>query len=161
MENFKCKCGCSDFKMDVIAHDLDVYGITVDLEGNVDLVELLNEYVEDSDYSDSMECFDCKAKYSAISLKPLAECEKYARAERMRVYVDGGGVVCPFCESHNIEAQNFEADAGVGLQGVVCKNCEKEWTDRWSLVEVIEDEEEERKYRMEEPFLDDKGGDPV
>ena len=139
MKKFKCKCGCVDFKMDVEAHDTDVYGITVDMTCNVELVELLKEYCGESEYHNSIGCFDCGSEYSLFSLKPLAECKEYKETKRMKNYVEGGGVSCPFCGTQNIEGQNLEFDASCIWQKVICGDCGKRWTDTYSLVEAEED----------------------
>lgn len=51
-------------------------------------------------------------------------------------YISKRGVVCPFCNSTEIEAgdSNFEAD--YVTQAVSCNTCTNEWTDIYKLVDA-------------------------
>lgn len=48
-------------------------------------------------------------------------------------YVETGGTRCPFCGSQSIEGDSFEVDAGGAAQEVGCNNCDKTWTDVYTL----------------------------
>lgn len=50
-------------------------------------------------------------------------------------YLDANGLFCPFCRSWDIEAPNgVEIESGVGIHGMTCNVCEREWTDIYRLV---------------------------
>lgn len=48
-------------------------------------------------------------------------------------YLATGGVSCPFCGSHDIEGQGFDADEDGVTQEVGCNDCDREWIDRYKL----------------------------
>jgi transposase-like protein len=55
-------------------------------------------------------------------------------------YIDNGGVLCPYCKSKDIEAVGpVDLDGSYGVQRVVCSECEKEWSDCYTLTGFIED----------------------
>ena len=58
-------------------------------------------------------------------------------------YVKDGGVNCPYCQSDQIEGDGVEVDAGRAWQEMFCPNCEKSWTDRYTLtsIEYVEGQE--------------------
>lgn len=50
-------------------------------------------------------------------------------------YSQRQGQLCPFCESDEIETiDDLDADGDCAWQGVVCRDCEKQWTDLFKLV---------------------------
>lgn len=52
-------------------------------------------------------------------------------------YLDCGGVLCPFCGSSSISANEaVDVDGGVGTQSVSCGECMEEWTDVYKLFDV-------------------------
>jgi transposase-like protein len=53
-------------------------------------------------------------------------------------YIKGGGNHCPYCGSQNIEGGDRESDDWGISQGVYCRDCGKEWTDIYRLVDVKE-----------------------
>ena len=64
---------------------------------------------------------------------------KTLTAEMKQKYLDSKGVVCPFCCSHNIEAdESVNVDAGFGSQSVHCNICDADWTDIYKLWDVEE-----------------------
>lgn len=52
-------------------------------------------------------------------------------------YVQKGGTCCPFCGSTDINGGQVEIDAGTACQPVDCSECEKEWTDTYSLTGYV------------------------
>jgi len=49
-------------------------------------------------------------------------------------YVDKSGLFCPYCESDQIEPmESVQVDGTVGLQGIMCADCKKTWTDIFRL----------------------------
>ena len=51
----------------------------------------------------------------------------------LRKYLDKGACECPFCGSENIEGGPVEIDLGSAWQQVSCVDCEKEWSDLYTL----------------------------
>ena len=58
--------------------------------------------------------------------------------DRKRVYLEHGGLICPFCGSRAISTQEFNADHAEGWQDVYCEDCEGEWRDLYTLTGVEE-----------------------
>ena len=58
--------------------------------------------------------------------------------EAKRRYLEESGVNCPFCGSSQIEGQAVEIDAGQALQPMACLECDRGWTDVYTLQEVQE-----------------------
>ena len=56
--------------------------------------------------------------------------------EQQKKYIEAGGVRCPFCASAEIEGQSVEIDAGHATQAMGCQVCDREWVDRYVLVDV-------------------------
>lgn len=56
--------------------------------------------------------------------------------EQKKRYLEIGGVRCLFCNSRDIEAQPFQAEAGDVWTKVTCNACGKKWTDVYRLVDV-------------------------
>jgi len=49
-------------------------------------------------------------------------------------YVDQAGVRCPYCDSEDIRTVGTLTACGtVGMQGVQCNDCGREWDDVYSL----------------------------
>jgi DNA-directed RNA polymerase subunit RPC12/RpoP len=60
--------------------------------------------------------------------------------EQQQLYLANGGLLCPHCESRELEAQgNVEVDEAIGTQGVKCLNCGCTWTDIYRLVGIDDD----------------------
>ena len=53
-------------------------------------------------------------------------------------YTACGGVRCPFCNSHDIEAGSTTVEQGKIYQDVECNACGKEWTDEYKLTGYVE-----------------------
>lgn len=52
-------------------------------------------------------------------------------------YMDHAGNICPYCGSRDISISGvFDADGLHGWQDAVCGNCEKKWTDMYTLVDI-------------------------
>ena len=54
-------------------------------------------------------------------------------------YLFKGGVFCPWCKSSEIQGGFIEIDAGEATQAVSCLECNKNWIDVYTLVEVRKD----------------------
>ena len=57
-------------------------------------------------------------------------------AEQAKGYLNGGGVSCPFCGSHDIEGQFVETNEGRATQPMKCNQCGEDWMDYYRLVYV-------------------------
>lgn len=55
-------------------------------------------------------------------------------------HVEGGGGICPYCESSNISSGNYDGGGGTNCvtQWVCCLDCEREWTDIYTLTSIEE-----------------------
>lgn len=53
-------------------------------------------------------------------------------------YLEALGAICPFCESYEIIGKEISIDAGVASQDCVCNKCHKQWTDQYTLTDVVE-----------------------
>jgi transposase-like protein len=62
--------------------------------------------------------------------------------EKVRLYVQTGGVRCLYCGSGNIEAGLRDEDSECMSQEVQCHDCKKEWLDIYRLQTVVEVEDE-------------------
>jgi formate dehydrogenase maturation protein FdhE len=57
-------------------------------------------------------------------------------------YLARGGNQCPYCGSPHIEAGVMDAEGTDVYCEVSCHTCERSWTDFYSLVRYIPDEED-------------------
>lgn len=46
--------------------------------------------------------------------------------------------LCPYCESGETEGHSVDTGQGVAHQGMECLDCEKTWTDFYTLVRVLD-----------------------
>ena len=61
--------------------------------------------------------------------------------EQVNRYVNGGGGTCPFCGSQQFDGEeSVIEDDGYASQAVTCVKCDKQWTDVYQLVGVVENE---------------------
>jgi transposase-like protein len=52
-------------------------------------------------------------------------------------YIQDSGNYCPHCGSENMEhSSGFESDYNQAWVSVICRNCEKEWMDIYTLTDV-------------------------
>jgi transposase-like protein len=51
-------------------------------------------------------------------------------------YFRSGAVVCPFCNSKNIDAGDYDFGVCSFYQNVRCPDCKKEWTDEYTLTSI-------------------------
>jgi hypothetical protein len=65
-------------------------------------------------------------------------------------YVELGGTFCPFCNSLEIEYDEFNYYSQWFLQEVTCHNCHNTWTDRYKLVDFIPDTSDIKPIPTEE-----------
>lgn len=54
-------------------------------------------------------------------------------------YVNADGVICPFCESHDIEASNANVDNIGVVEDVGCHSCNAEWEDSYYMAAISDD----------------------
>ena len=52
-------------------------------------------------------------------------------------YVKALGAKCPFCDSTDIEGDQFTVSEGKAWQPMGCNDCEGEWTDCYELKEYV------------------------
>jgi len=52
------------------------------------------------------------------------------------LYIKRGATRCLYCGSENINGEHFESDYGSAWQDVKCLDCDKEWTDLYTLTGV-------------------------
>lgn len=50
-----------------------------------------------------------------------------------KMYLESGGVKCPYCGSEDITAGEYRADGSLIWQDVLCNDCGSEWTDEYRL----------------------------
>lgn len=48
-------------------------------------------------------------------------------------YVKKCGVICPFCQSDQIEGFSIEVDGPIAWQPIICNDCNSEWDDIYEL----------------------------
>ena len=58
--------------------------------------------------------------------------------EQKQLYLDSGGVKCPYCDSEDISAGGVNSEEGIATQSVECFSCWKTWTDIYTLTGVEE-----------------------
>ncbi len=58
--------------------------------------------------------------------------------DKVKPYIESGGVACPFCESSNIEGRQFDVQAGTAWQPMSCTDCNREWNDVYRLDAISE-----------------------
>jgi len=51
-------------------------------------------------------------------------------------YITGGGNQCPWCEDGDIEGRSIEIDNQFATQFMICKACDKAWTDIYKLIDI-------------------------
>lgn len=57
---------------------------------------------------------------------------------QIEMYIKGGGVHCPYCESENLSAGDTQIDEAGARQKVYCYECGKTWTDIYELKTIEE-----------------------
>jgi len=63
-------------------------------------------------------------------------------------YIEGGYSHCPYCGSADIVGGSVEIDGNGAHQDVTCNECNREWSDVYVLIDILE--------RPEEPNPKDK-----
>lgn len=58
--------------------------------------------------------------------------------QQKEYYINHGGCKCPHCKTEDIWGGSVEVDADYCSQSVTCHNCEKDWTDTYQLVDILE-----------------------
>ena len=53
-------------------------------------------------------------------------------------YAEAGGIICPYCKSNSIEGGKAEFEGDTVYANVTCLDCEKEWTDQFTLTGYLE-----------------------
>lgn len=54
-------------------------------------------------------------------------------------YVKHHGAFCPYCESRDLEGGCMEGNGNYIFMPVTCLNCNKEWTDIYTLTGILEE----------------------
>lgn len=65
----------------------------------------------------------------------------------IKKYVDGGGLLCPYCGSNDISADGLEGDGPRAWSNTQCGKCHNEWVDLLELVDVAETDRQVREHR--------------
>jgi len=58
--------------------------------------------------------------------------------DKVKPYIERGGVSCPFCESSDLEGRQFDVQAGTAWQPMKCTDCSREWNDVYTLDAISE-----------------------
>lgn len=66
--------------------------------------------------------------------------------DQLKAYNDADASRCPYCLSVNIEADRIEVDGTAAYQPVKCGDCERTWTDGYTLNRILSDDDENRVY---------------
>ncbi len=75
-----------------------------------------------------------RAEQAAEARAPRSDGLSHAQVEH---YVKIGGVVCPSCNSINVEAYQTEVhEGGYAYQNVECKRCNATWKDQFTLDDI-------------------------
>jgi len=53
-------------------------------------------------------------------------------------YIEHGGAHCPYCGSAQISGDGIDHDRGLIYQDVACNSCDKTWTDKYTLIDILE-----------------------
>ena len=58
-------------------------------------------------------------------------------------YLASGGTYCPYCGASYIEATgNTQFTGGSMTETIICRECDREWADIWTLTGVKETHDE-------------------
>ena len=57
--------------------------------------------------------------------------------EQVAAYVDGGGLVCPFCDGAILDGGPVEVEEGAAFQEMTCGDCGEVWTDVYFLDHIL------------------------
>lgn len=58
------------------------------------------------------------------------------KLELVRIYLECGGTICPFCESDNIVGKAVVIEEGKATQPVSCNECNEEWVSTYVLSSI-------------------------
>jgi hypothetical protein len=64
---------------------------------------------------------------------------------KVRRYVKGGGVCCPYCGSPSLEGNSMDIDGPIVTVEVTCTKCKKKWQDLYKLYDVYEYDEDKEE----------------
>jgi len=53
--------------------------------------------------------------------------------EAEKIYINDGGIYCPFCGSENLSADNIEADDKIAWCYISCTDCDEVWLNEYTL----------------------------
>ena len=59
--------------------------------------------------------------------------------EEKEIYVEIGGIFCPYCGSKRLAVDPIYLDGQEGRGEVICYNCNKSWIDVVQLVRIEEE----------------------
>jgi len=54
-------------------------------------------------------------------------------------YIRRGGIICPYCQSHDIVRGRIEIAGDQVAQQIHCENCDKRWRDIYTLSDIEEE----------------------
>jgi transposase-like protein len=60
------------------------------------------------------------------------------QVKQAKNYLEQRGLVCPFCDSWDIEGGSMDFDAGEIAQRISCHKCNEQWTDVYKLAAVAD-----------------------
>jgi transposase-like protein len=60
--------------------------------------------------------------------------------ENAKRYLEMRGLVCPYCDSRDIEGGSMDFDADEMVQRISCHKCNERWTDVYKLVAVADED---------------------
>lgn len=71
-------------------------------------------------------------------------------AKVKNLYLDKDGLYCPYCGNGDIVSMGITADGITATEPCVCNDCEGEWTDVFTLIDIDLDEEHLKKVIKKE-----------
>ena len=60
--------------------------------------------------------------------------------EQQRRYIAVKGTRCPYCGTKDVTVGDMQADGDTATQSVTCDECGENWTDVYTLTDIVEDE---------------------
>lgn len=49
--------------------------------------------------------------------------------------------ICPFCDSENITTVDHDFSYINAYKNIICRSCDKQWTEEFTITKVVEDDE--------------------
>lgn len=63
--------------------------------------------------------------------------QKYLNEDRIKQYLNTGGIKCPYCEGEDLKGEPFTSDTELVYQKIRCRVCNKAWLDIYTLTNVL------------------------